>query len=165
MQEVQETRVQSRGPEDTLEEEKAIPSSTLVWRMLWTEKIGCLQFIGSQRVEHDWYWANIYIFMATSCEELTHWKRLWCWEELGQEEKGMTEDEMAGWHQLRELVMDREAWCDAIHGIAKTRTRLSDWTELNWLNALYIWIEISILHILIYVWKWGTVTYIEIEDW
>ena len=36
--------------------------------------------------------------LATSCKELTHWKRLWCLEGLGQEEKGMTEDEMAGWH-------------------------------------------------------------------
>ena len=36
--------------------------------------------------------------LATSWEELTHWKRLWCWEALGQEEKGTTEDEMAGWH-------------------------------------------------------------------
>ena len=36
--------------------------------------------------------------LATSCEELTHWKRPCCWEGLGQEEKGTTEDEMAGWH-------------------------------------------------------------------
>ena len=33
--------------------------------------------------------------------------------------------------ELREMVMDREAWHAAIHGVAKSRTRLSDWTELN----------------------------------
>ena len=36
--------------------------------------------------------------LATSYKELTYWKRSWGWEGLGQEEKGMTEDEMAGWH-------------------------------------------------------------------
>ena len=37
--------------------------------------------------------------------------------------------------ELRELVMDREAWTAVIHGVTKSRTRLSDWTELNTLPA------------------------------
>ena len=36
--------------------------------------------------------------------------------------------------KLRELVMDRETWRAAIHGVTKSQTRLSDWTELNWLD-------------------------------
>ena len=38
--------------------------------------------------------------------------------------------------ELRELVMDREAWHAVIHGVAKSRTRLRDWTELNWTQLL-----------------------------
>ena len=34
--------------------------------------------------------------------------------------------------ELREMVMDREAWSAVIHGVAKSRTQQSDWTELNW---------------------------------
>ena len=44
---------------------------------------------------------------------------------------GITDSMDVSLSELRELVMDREAWRDVIHRVAKSRTRLSDWTELN----------------------------------
>ena len=104
------------------------------------------------------------------------WKDSDAGKDWRQEETGMTEDEMVGWHhwlnghefeqapglgdgqgslvcfrawgrkeldstsvslsELREMVMDREAWRAAIHGVPKSRTWLSDWTELAWCSSI-----------------------------
>ena len=50
---MRETRVQSLGWEDPLEKEMAIHSSTIAWKIPWTEELGRLQSMGSQRVRHD----------------------------------------------------------------------------------------------------------------
>ena len=77
-----ETQVQSLGREDPLEKEMATNSSTLAWKIPWTEEPGRLQSMGSQRVRHDW--ATSLHFTLLACKFLLLYLHLvlvsgWCW--------------------------------------------------------------------------------------
>ena len=88
----------------------------------------------------DWGWSWKSNNLATWCEELTHWKRPWCWEDWRQEEKGMTENEMAAWHQwfdgLESEWYSGSWWWTGRPGVLRftgSQRVGHDWaSELNW---------------------------------
>ena len=92
-------------------------------------------FIGRTDVE-----AETPVLWPPDAKNWLIWKDPDAWIDWGQEEKWTTEDEMVGWHHRLNghgfgwtlgVGDDREAWHAAIHGVTKSWTRLSDWTELN----------------------------------
>ena len=96
---MQETRVWSLGWEDTLEKAMATHSSTLAWKIPWTEEPGGLQSMGSLGVEHDWATS-----LSLSCIGEGHGNPLQC--------------------SCLEYPRDGGAWWAAFYGVTQSRTRL-----------------------------------------
>ena len=76
------------------------------------------------------------------------WKDPDAGKDWKQEEKATTEDEMVGWHHRLsghefEMMKDSEAWRAAVHRVAKSWTRLSDWTELNCFETPWMQFRLS----------------------
>ena len=84
----------------------------------------------------DWCWSGNSNTLATWCEELTHWKRPWCWERL----KAGGEGDDRGWDGcIASLTQWTWVWTSSswwwtgksgVHGVTKSQTQLSYWTEL-----------------------------------
>ena len=111
----------------------------------------CVYITFSTEVWKDWCWSLNTNNSATWCEELTHWKRFWCWERLKEEEKGTTEDEMVGWHHwLNGHEFEQDPWVGSGQGnlacCSPWGRKESDTIEQpNWTTALWNNFNLSIL--------------------
>ena len=114
----------------------------------------------------DWCWSWNSSTLATSCEELTHWKRPWCWEGLGAGGEGddrrwdgwMASPTWWAWVWVNSGSWWRTGRPGMLQsmGVTKSQTRLSDWTELNKYYAAMktnkVDLQIQILTHLQFIW-------------
>ena len=105
-------------------------STTLAWKIPWTEEPGRLQSMGSLRVGHDW---------ATSLSLFTfmHWRKKWQPTPVflpgdSQGRRGLVGCRLWGRTESDTLkwLSSSSSMSTVIHGVAKSRTRLSDWSDL-----------------------------------
>ena len=117
---MRETWLPSLGQEDPLEKETAIRSSTIAWKILWTEEPGRLQSLGSQRVGHDW---------ATSLSPPLMASSLWL-------------DPQVSWPVTFNSALLSPSLCSnslpwpGVHSVALYRNSDFSFVSLSWLSKL-----------------------------
>ena len=106
----------------------------------------------------EWWWSSS--TLATWCEESTHWRIP---EKDWRQKKGVPENWMIGWHhwvnghefeQTQGDSDDREAWCAAVHRVAKNLKWFSDWTVITTTAKDATYFYILILHLQLYWINW-----------
>ena len=128
-----------------------------LWRVPWTARRSNQSILKEINPEYSSEGLMLKLmlqYFGTLCEELTHWKRPWCWERLrAWGERG--DRRWNGWHhdsmdmrlrKLQEIGKDREAWGAAVDGVEKSQTQQqlnNRWdllgSFLNWQAFLKIW--------------------------